>query len=254
MNGQSSKIVGAGAGIVAALLIFLSVAVVDPLREATDDELIRWWSTNSNLDDLIISGYTRLFALPFFLVFAAQLRNTLRHAGGGLWTDVAYSSGIVCAGALGVAALLRIVLAQSVRLGDEPLPGVDTLRLATDIGLQAYGTLAHLFLRCPRRGDGSSGAGRGRSAAMAGLRERTGRRNKPRRRPVPGWRVRQSAPSPLARRDLDLPRAGKDSSTAISGASRRCHHFARQLLRVEPARMTGNSPGRRGREVSRPEI
>jgi hypothetical protein len=145
MNGQVSQLLGAGAGIAAAILIFLSLAAVDPLREATDDELLEWWSSNSNLDDSIASMYLRLAAIPFLLIFVAQLRSTLR-AGDAIWADVASSSGVVCAGMLAVSALFRGSIAQSVRMNDELLPGVDTLRLTTNLGYEAYGTLFVLSL------------------------------------------------------------------------------------------------------------
>lgn len=142
MNAQMSRTLGAVAGAICALLLFASLAAVDPLREATDAELTDWWSSNSNLDDTLISMYTRLFAAPFLLVFLAQLRRVLRTHGDGGWGDLVQSSGVVCAAMLALSALARGVTAQSVRFNDEPLPGVDTLRFVTELSIQAYAMAA----------------------------------------------------------------------------------------------------------------
>lgn len=142
MNTQSSRIVGAIAGAIFAFLLFLSLATVDPLREASDAELIDWWSKNSNLDDSVISMYLRLLAIPFGLAFLAQLRAALRSSDDSDWSGLVHSSGVVCATMLGVSALVRGVTAQAVRINDEPVPGVDTLRFATELSYQAYGMAA----------------------------------------------------------------------------------------------------------------
>jgi hypothetical protein len=148
MNGQLSRFAGPLAGVVFVFLIFLSLAVIEPLREATDAELLEWWSKDSNLDASIASMYTRLLAIPFLLVFAAQLRATLRAVKGiGAWADIAFSAGVVCAGMLGLSALVRGVTALSVSANNEPLPGVDMLRFSTELAYQSYsmgaiGTLA----------------------------------------------------------------------------------------------------------------
>lgn len=142
MNAQMSRTLGAVAGAICALLLFVSLAAVDPLQEATDAELTDWWTSNSNLDNTLISMYTRLFAAPFLLVFLAQLRRVLRTHDDGGWGDLVQSSGVVCAAMLALSALARGVTAQSVRFNDEPLPGVDTLRFVTELSIQAYAMAA----------------------------------------------------------------------------------------------------------------
>jgi hypothetical protein len=129
-------------------MIFLSLAIIEPLREATDAELLEWWSKDSNLDASIASMYLRLLAIPFLLVFAAQFRAVFRQKdGAGIWPDTAFAAGVVCAGMLGLSALVRGVTALSVSANNEPLPGVDVLRFSTELAYQAYsmgaiGTLA----------------------------------------------------------------------------------------------------------------
>ena len=128
---------GAGAGIGFAGLLFVSVASVDPQRGVPDDELLAWWATGANRDAFVLSMFTLLLAAPLFLVFVSRLRSRLRLGDESFWADTAFASGIVVSTGLGLSAVLRGVIAGSVRFADEPLPGVDTLRFATDL---AYST------------------------------------------------------------------------------------------------------------------
>ena len=140
MNQQWSRISGAVAGVVFALFLFFSMATVDPLRQASDQELLQWWSEDSNLQGSFVSMYLMLMAVPFFLAFLVQLRSRLRSAEEPRgWSDLVFSSGLVFAALLGVAAFSRGVIAQSVSLSDEPLPGADVLRYATEFSTAAYG-------------------------------------------------------------------------------------------------------------------
>ena len=54
-------------------------------------------------------------------------------------------AGIVFVALLSVSAVTRGVIAQAVRFNDEPVPGVDTLRYATEISQAAYAFGAVLF-------------------------------------------------------------------------------------------------------------
>ncbi len=129
--------IGAIAGVPFAFLLFLSVAAVDSLRGASDEELQTWWADSGNRNNLIISLYALLLAGPLFLLFVTRLRTRVRAAGETGWPDAAFASGIVVATALGVVAILRGIIAATMRFGDEPLPGVDTLRFQTSL---AYAT------------------------------------------------------------------------------------------------------------------
>ena len=129
--------IGAVAGVAFAFLLFASVAAVDSLRGASDQELQTWWADSGNRNNLIISMYALLAAGPLFLLFVSRLRTRLRAAGETGWSDAAFAFGIVVSTALGVIAILRGVIAASMRFDDEPLPGVDTLRFQTSL---AYAT------------------------------------------------------------------------------------------------------------------
>jgi hypothetical protein len=143
MNRQWSRVSGAVAGVVFALLIFLSVAVVDPLREATDAELLEWWSDDGKLQEMYLSMYFRLAAIPFLLAFLVPFRSKLRSAeGADGWSDLVSSSGLIFAAMLAVSVLARGAIAQSVAIDDEPPPGVDTLRFVTEFSYAAFGIAA----------------------------------------------------------------------------------------------------------------
>ena len=140
-------IAGATAGIAFAVSLFLSIASIDPLRGATDQELFEWWSDGGLRRDSIISMYLMFFAAPCFLVFVSVLRTRLRAPDGeSAWTGLVHGAGIAFATLLAVSAIVRGVVAQAVRFGDEPVPGPDTLRYATELQYVTYGLAAIPFV------------------------------------------------------------------------------------------------------------
>jgi hypothetical protein len=124
---------GAAAGVAFAVLLFVSVAVVDPQRGVSDQELLTWWTDSGNRDGFVFSMYTLLLAGPLFLLFVSRLRMRLRVADAAGWADSVFACGIVVATALGVTAVTRGVIASSMHFADEPLPGVDTLRFQSSL-------------------------------------------------------------------------------------------------------------------------
>jgi hypothetical protein len=130
--------IGAIAGVAFVVLLFLGVAAVDPQIGVTDEELLAWWSDGGNRDGFVLSTYTLLAAGPLFLVFVSRLRARLRTLDAGGWADTAFASGIVATAALGVVAFTRGIVANAMRFDDEPLPGVDTLRFATNLAYAAW--------------------------------------------------------------------------------------------------------------------
>jgi hypothetical protein len=138
--------IGAFAGIAFALLIFLSVAMIDPLRRATDQELREWWTNGNLLRDSVVSMYLKLIGMACFLVFIAQLRTRLRAADPeSPWLDLMYGAGITFVATFSLSALARPLIAMAVRSGNEPLPGPDTLRYATEFTQVAFGYVAIPF-------------------------------------------------------------------------------------------------------------
>ena len=142
-----SSTLAALAGVGFAVLFFLSVFVADPLRQATDQELLAWWSDSGKLRETIISMYFLVLAAPLFLVFLAQLCRRLRSAGelAESWTGLVFGAGVAFASLLAVTAISRGVIAQSIRFSDEPIPGPDTLRYATELSGALFGMGAMPF-------------------------------------------------------------------------------------------------------------
>lgn len=140
-----ADILGAAAGAAFSLLLFLSVASVDPQRGVSDQELQDWWADSGHRTGFVISMYTLLVACPLFLLFVSRLRMRLRAADASGWADTVFACGIVATTALGVCAITRGVVAGSMRFADEPLPGVDTLRFQTNLAYAAW-DLVILFM------------------------------------------------------------------------------------------------------------
>ena len=136
-----SSTLGALSGVGFALLFFFSVFIVDPLRQATDQELLAWWSDSGKLRDSIISMYMLVAAGPLFLVFLVPLCQRLRSAGHSAesWSGLVFGAGVTFAALLAVTAFSRGIIAQSIRFSDEPIPGPDTLRYATALSQAAFG-------------------------------------------------------------------------------------------------------------------
>ena len=145
-NHRLPDVIGAVAGIAFALLIFFSVAMIDPLRRATDQELQVWWSDGGLLRDSVVSMYLKLVGMACFLIFIAQLRARLHAADpDSPWLDLMYGAGITFVATFSLGAIARPLIAQAVRSGGEPLPGLDTLRYATEFTQVAFGFVSIPF-------------------------------------------------------------------------------------------------------------
>lgn len=144
MDGTSSSTrLGAFAAFGFAVLLFLTVAVVDAPRAATDEEVLAWWAKESNQTAEIFSMYFALGAGLCFLVFLTRLCARLRAAEGehAPVSSFVLASGIVFTSLVFVAGAARGAVGVGVRFGDEPLPGVDVLRLVPMISYVALGSL-----------------------------------------------------------------------------------------------------------------
>lgn len=122
-------------GVAFAVLLLFGFAAVSPKLEATDPELLAYWSDASNQRDMALSMYFFLAAAPFFLLFLAGLRSRLEEAEGAspALTQLAFALGISFAACLLVVAVARGGLAHSVRFGDEPVPTADVARTFTTL-------------------------------------------------------------------------------------------------------------------------
>jgi hypothetical protein len=139
-----SDTVGAIAGVAFCALLFLATASFDPLTKATDAELIESWTNSSNLRDNVISMYFMLASVPCFLLFLVTLRRRLAavEEEAAPLSGFMFATGLCFAVALLVAGTARGVIAQSVKFGDEPLPGPDALRYLTAFSATTYALVA----------------------------------------------------------------------------------------------------------------
>ncbi len=135
---------GALAGLAFAVLLLFGFATVDPLREATDQELNQWWSNSANQSDSVLSFLFILASVPCFLLFLSSLRARLATAEGGsaALSGFVFATGICFAAALLIGDSARGVIAYSVKFGNEPVPGPDTLRYLTSLSTVMVGVVA----------------------------------------------------------------------------------------------------------------
>lgn len=66
------------AGLAFAILLFWGTASLNIPQEATDGEVVDWWSDSGNQTYVIISMYAFAFAGLFFVGFLSHLRARLR--------------------------------------------------------------------------------------------------------------------------------------------------------------------------------
>ncbi len=135
--------VGALAGVAFVLLLFVSIAMVDVPRKATDVELLDWWSDDGNLTSALVSTYLQIGAGMCFLVFATALRGvSLRAEGGnGSLATFAFASGVLLVAVLLASDGPRGVIAMAVKVNDEALPAADFLRYFPQLGYILLGTV-----------------------------------------------------------------------------------------------------------------
>jgi hypothetical protein len=136
--------VAALAGAAFALCFFIGVAMLSIPDDATDRELVAWWSDGANQTAAVVSMYLFVVAGLCFVVFLAGLRSRLLAAegGSGELTSLAFGAGVVFVAMLFVAGASRgtIGFAMKSPANGEPLPGADTLRYVPQIGYAVTGT------------------------------------------------------------------------------------------------------------------
>ena len=135
------------AGVAFAVLLFLGVAVLNPPVDATDTELVDWWSAHANQTAAAVSMYLFAAAAISFLGFLTHLSARIRAgAGGGQPSQLTFAAGIVSATTLAVAAAARGVVGKATALNDQPLPGADALRYLSQLASATLGVLAMLSI------------------------------------------------------------------------------------------------------------
>ena len=128
------------AGVAAAVLLFLSVAVYSAPHQVSDQELTAWWANNSHQRDVIISTFMSLIGGLSLLAFITHLRGRIaEREGGAAIANLAFGAGLLFIAMLFAGDAPRGAVAFSVRMRDEPLPGVDTLRYLPEMAYLSVG-------------------------------------------------------------------------------------------------------------------
>lgn len=135
----AARATAAGAAVVLAVALFMTVASVNVPHEPTDQELLTWWQDSGNRTSGVLSGMWALLAACAAAVVANHLATLPDAARAPQWRAFARSmAGAVTAVWL-VTGAARASIGHLVDVMDEPLPGVDVLRAATALNYTLLG-------------------------------------------------------------------------------------------------------------------
>lgn len=140
--------IGAVAGLAFSFFFFMGTAMLDLPHGISDREMVAWWSDSGHQTTTVVSMYFFVLAGLFFLIFLAKLRSRLLTAEGGTGelTSLVVASGAVFVAMLFVAAASRGGIGFAIKspVGDEVVPGAETLRFFPAIGYAALGVAGML--------------------------------------------------------------------------------------------------------------
>ena len=122
--------IAAVAAVLSVALFFFGTASLNPPMSATDQEVIDWWNDSGNQTMAIVSMYAFMFAGLFFLIFVTYLRVRLSGSGqdASILSTLMFAAGVMFATMLAASGASRGLIAAAVKLQDEQVPGLDTLR------------------------------------------------------------------------------------------------------------------------------
>lgn len=132
MSGSISPRIAALCGTAFAILLFLSVAMIDVPHSASDQALIDWWSTSGNQTASVVCMYLKSASALALVIFLSHLRDRLNRDGGS-GGNAMLALGVVSAAMFVAAAAAHGVAGNAVKVNDEPLPGAETLRYLTQL-------------------------------------------------------------------------------------------------------------------------
>lgn len=143
--------VGAGAAVVFGVALFMTVASIDVPHEVGDAELAKWWQQSSNRTAGLVSGLSAICAAISFAVVVSYFRSLPATARAPQWRAFTGTMGAAVTAVWLVTGAARAVISHLVDVMNEPLPGVDVLRIATAfnytlLGLSGMGVLALAIL------------------------------------------------------------------------------------------------------------
>jgi hypothetical protein len=118
-----------------AVTLFATVASVNVPADVTDAELLVWWQDAGNQTSGIVSMFCGIAAAMLFIVVVNHVVSLLPATDGpGRLARFAHSAATAYTATMLVTAAVRGAVGYRVRVGEEPLPGVDVLRYATSLG------------------------------------------------------------------------------------------------------------------------
>ena len=122
-----------------AVGLFMTVAVINVPHEASDRELVAWWSESGNQLAGVFSGMWAIVTAVTFAVVVNHLRGSALAAHSPRLRDFAASMGTAVTMLWLVTGAARATIGHLVRVMDEPLPGPEVLRFATALNYVLLG-------------------------------------------------------------------------------------------------------------------
>jgi hypothetical protein len=144
---SSARKVAAGAAVLFAIGLFMTVASVDVPHDPTNAELLDWWQQSGNRTSGLVSGLSAVCAAVFFAVVINYIRSLRATAKAPQWMAFARSMGAAVTAVWLITGAARAAISHLVDVMGEPLPGTDVLRYATALnytvlGLSGMGVLS----------------------------------------------------------------------------------------------------------------
>jgi hypothetical protein len=134
--------IAAGAAVLFAAAMFLTVASIDVPQDGTEKELVEWWQQESNRMSSVVSGIFALCSAALLAVLMSHILQLDATRRSPTWRAFARTTASAFTAAMLVTAATRSTIAHLVDFLGEPLPGADTLRYATALNYQVLGLTA----------------------------------------------------------------------------------------------------------------
>ncbi len=132
--------VAAGSSVLFAISFFLTVAVIDMPHTASDSTLLAWWDNPDNISSAVITEVFAIATAVLLIVVVNHVRSlTSRVEAGKSWMAFAHSMATAFTATMLVTAATRSVIGRMVSVENDPLPGVDVLRYATNLNIALMG-------------------------------------------------------------------------------------------------------------------
>lgn len=131
--------VAAGASVLLAVSLFLTVAVINVPHEPSDGELLRWWQDSANRMSGVVSGMAALVVAVTIPIVMNHLQRLDAVSRSPQWSAFARSMGAAATAVWLVTGAARSVLGHLVDVMNEPLPSVDVLRFSTALNYTLLG-------------------------------------------------------------------------------------------------------------------